>query len=58
MSKDWADLIEYRRKIADRYTPAELVELLDLDIWDLLEKFDDEELCVPQLMEEFNYELD
>lgn len=58
MSKDLDDLIEFRRKIADRYTPAELVDLLDIDIWTLIEKFDDEELCVPELLEEMNYELD
>lgn len=32
---------EYLLAIADRYTAAELVELLDLDVWDVIEAFRD-----------------
>jgi hypothetical protein len=28
-----------------------------MDVWDILERLDDEDLCVPELLEEFNYEV-
>ena len=37
MSIDLELLAEFKEELADRYTPEELVELLNLDIWDLLE---------------------
>lgn len=35
------DLVdEYKRQVADRYTAAELVDLLDLDVWEIIEAFE------------------
>jgi len=35
-------LEEYKNQLADRYTAAELVELLELDVWQILEMFEEE----------------
>lgn len=36
------DLLDaYKARVADRYTAAELVDLLDLDVWEVIEAFDD-----------------
>lgn len=37
MSIDLELLQEFKEELADRYTAGELAELLNLDIWDLLE---------------------
>lgn len=41
---------EYLNQLADRYTAPELVEEMDLDVWDIIERFRDElerGLCRP-----------
>lgn len=35
-------LDEFKKRIADRYTASELVELLDLDVWSVIEAFEDQ----------------
>lgn len=35
-------LDEYLALIADKYTAAEIAEILELDVWDILEMFRDE----------------
>lgn len=35
-------LDEHKARLADRYTAAELVDLLDLDVWRIIEAFEDE----------------
>lgn len=34
-------LEEFKLELADKYTAEELCELLELDVWDLLEEFED-----------------
>lgn len=34
-------LDEYKARVADRYTATELVDLLDLDVWQIIEAFED-----------------
>lgn len=41
MSIDRDLLDEYKRQIADRYTAPELVELLELDVWEVIEAFEE-----------------
>ena len=41
MSIDREVLEEYKQTLADRYTAAELVELMELDVWDILEEFEE-----------------
>lgn len=40
---------EFRQRLADRFTPAELVDLMDIDIETLLWKFDDDDLLLDEL---------
>lgn len=42
MSLDRELLEEFKARLADRYTAYELVELLDLDVWQILEVFEEE----------------
>lgn len=42
MSIDRDALEEYKAALADRYTGPELAELLNLDVWAILEAFEDE----------------
>lgn len=42
MSKDQELIDEYLISLADRYTASELVELLGLDIWAILDNFEEE----------------
>lgn len=39
MSIDLEILEEFKQELVDKYTPAELVELLDISEWELLEAF-------------------
>lgn len=41
MSIDVELLEEYKLELADRYTAEELVELLQLDVWEIIEMFED-----------------
>lgn len=41
MAIDEDILDQYKRHLADRYTAEELCELLDLDVWDIIEMFED-----------------
>lgn len=42
MSVDREKLEEFKQRLADRYTAYELVELLGIDVWRILEEFEDE----------------
>lgn len=39
MGIDYDLLDEYKKQLADRYEASELVELLELDVWDIIEMF-------------------
>jgi len=39
---DQERLDEFKRRLADRFTAYELVELLDLDVWSIIELFEEE----------------
>lgn len=39
MSIDEEVLDQYKLSLADKYTASELVELLDLSVWDVIEAF-------------------
>lgn len=41
MSIDREVLEEYKQTLADRYMAPELVELLNLDVWEILEEFEE-----------------
>lgn len=41
MSMDRELLEEFKLMLADRYTAVELVELLELDVWDVIEMFEE-----------------
>ena len=41
MSMDRELLEEFKATLADRYTAEELCELINLDVWDILEMFED-----------------
>jgi hypothetical protein len=39
MSIDWELFEDYKKSLADRYTAEELCELMQLDVWDVIEAF-------------------
>lgn len=39
MSIDYDLLEEFKKELADKYTAEELSELLELDVWDIIEAF-------------------
>lgn len=41
MSYDDELLDEFKKDLADKYTAEELCELLKLDVWDILEQFEE-----------------
>lgn len=41
MSMDRELLEEFKKELADKYTAEELSELLGLDVWDIIEMFED-----------------
>lgn len=41
MSIDFELFEEYKQALADRYEAVELVELLGLDVWDIIEAFEE-----------------
>lgn len=41
MSMDREILEAYKSALADRYAAEELCELLELDVWDIIEMFED-----------------
>jgi hypothetical protein len=41
MSIDVELLDEFKKELADRYTAEELCELLELDVWDVIEMFEE-----------------
>lgn len=42
MSVDREIFEEYKQSLADRYTAEELCELLQLDVWDVIEAFEEQ----------------
>lgn len=47
---------EYFKQLADRYTAAELVEEMDLDVWDVIEGFQDELIDNPIDVDRYRHE--
>jgi hypothetical protein len=41
MSVDREVLEEFKQSLSDKYTAEELCELLQLDVWDIIEAFED-----------------
>lgn len=44
MSVDYELFEEFKKELSDRYEAVELCELLGLDVWDLLESFEEKVL--------------
>lgn len=47
---------EYFNQLADRYTAAELVEEMELDVWDVIEEFREELLDNPIDVDKYRHE--
>ncbi len=55
MSNDPELVTEIRARLADRYTAAELCDLLDVDVWDIIYEYWEKILENEELIEEYLY---
>lgn len=56
MTMDLSKFEEYLNQLADRYTAPELVEEMDLDVWDIIEAFRDRLEERPINLDKYRYE--